>query len=95
MTTLKLYYSNGCHHCKTFHPIWNETCNKLDSINVKHEEIDINKVETSVDGVPTIILSKNGKDIEYTGPRETESILKFIKLQNGGIYKGKIYKLTK
>jgi len=88
--SLSLYYANWCGHCKSFKPTWEEIINDE---NNKHfvnfntvdcsgdkPETSINKTPngTEIDGFPTIIFSKNGRDIVYNGQRSKNSLEEFI-----------------
>ena len=89
-TSLSLYYANWCGHCNKFKPTWEQIKNQLNNSNINVLTIDcsgdsndtsINKTPngTELEGFPTIILSKNNKDIIYNGERNASSILNFIK----------------
>jgi len=88
---LALYFATWCGHCNTFKPIWND----IKSNHENSQFIDFNTIDcssdkpettihktfngTDIDGFPTIILSKNNKDILYQGPRNKKAIEDFIK----------------
>lgn len=85
---LVLFHANGCHHCTTFKPVWEElkkvvppqACDLIDfEASTARQEV----ASQGIAGFPTIRLyldgfpSQNFK--EYQGPRKLENIIMFIK----------------
>ena len=93
-TVLTLYFAKWCGHCNTFKPTWEQIKNDKNNLNY----VDFNTVDcsgdsqetsiqqtpngTDLDGFPTIILSKNGKDKIYNGTRNKKVIEDYIKNNN-------------
>ena len=84
---LVLLHMNGCGHCKTLMPKWNEAKNENDS-NVQMFEYEMNDPKGKelcskhdVSGFPTIIVvdNKGNKLGDYDGERTKEGILSFLK----------------
>lgn len=80
-----LYCANWCHHCKKLIVEWEEVVSKVNELNKtgkyditlkKLEEGEMTEAEKhSVDGFPTIKITKNGKTYDYTGKRTAKDIL--------------------
>lgn len=77
-----VYYFNAewCGHCKQFKPIWTAFCDSLtptDNIITKNVNCDTDKELCSkfkIEGYPTVIIEKNNKIINYSGPRTIEGL---------------------
>ena len=77
------YYMEQCGHCKRFNPEW-ETFVQTYSGNVKLRKVsateagkDLEKYD--ITGFPTIlIVYENGEHEDYTGPRTSEALIKFL-----------------
>lgn len=68
------YYMDGCGHCETFSPLWDEFTSsykgplQFQKINMKDAEDDLKKYE--IDGFPTVVLiDENGNYEHYKGER--------------------------
>ena len=68
------YYMDGCGHCETFSPIWDEFTSsykgplQFQKINMKDAEDDLKKYE--IDGFPTVVLiDETGNYEHYQGER--------------------------
>lgn len=89
--TLVLFYANWCGHCKKLKPTWEEATktaeksgltmvqidvggNDNDSEEITKKNAEITK-KYNIDGYPTIILFKDGRQIPYEGPRTTEGFM--------------------
>ena len=82
---LILFKAEWCPHCKTFLPEWDKLKNELKDF--KFTKIDdsekevlnkYNQKDFQIKGYPTLFLGKNGKYLEYIGPMDKETIVKFI-----------------
>lgn len=80
---ITLYYAEWCPHCKNFMPEWGNLESiidkkKLDIVAKKYEEEEMDDSMKAIasEGFPTIIINKNGKDINYTKGRTAKDILK-------------------
>lgn len=77
---LLMIYSNGCGHCKTTKPAFEEGSKKS---KVPFYVADISKYRNEfekfkVTGIPHIILLENGKEIaKYSGDRSAASFIEF------------------
>ena len=81
-TKIILYYTNNCGWCHKFLPTWEKLKINLsnDYIFEEYECSNINQESCkNISRFPTIIFTKNNKDIEYTGNREYENILNYLK----------------
>jgi len=83
---LKLYYTEWCGFSKRFMPVWEDLERYLtdNKITLEHEKIDCEKNKekcSTIEGYPTVILEKDGKEIIMDGtyPRSLDGILKFLK----------------
>lgn len=70
------FYAPWCGHCKRLAPNY---ANAAKELNLKHniplakvdatEEVSLAK-QFGVDGYPTLLIFRNGKEYEYSGPRD-------------------------
>jgi len=81
-TQIYLFKAEWCGHCKGFKPVWEKIKKEYES---KYEFITIDsdkdkeKIEEwKISGFPTIIKKNNNSAEEYVGPRDEESVVKFI-----------------
>lgn len=74
-----LYYTDSCPHCINFKPVWKSFVSKNMSLPVKFREVDCEKEEADVDGVPTVMYYENGKEEEYRGTRTRKGLEEFIR----------------
>ena len=86
-----LFYVDWCPHCKSVKPEWEKLVKmnntEVNGVNVKVEscECESSEVEkeaardNNVEGYPTIKLISNSESVDYSGPRDAESMEKFIK----------------
>lgn len=91
------FYAPWCGHCIHLVPEWNKLYNQ-NKTNVIIANFDGTKQlpkEVSIEGFPTIILFKNGKQIPYEGERTADNILEFLNknadVQSGGDRTGRRY----
>lgn len=89
--SITLYYANWCGHCHSFMPTWDALKGffKQHGIKAKQYEDKTNPTEiksAGINGFPTIKINKNGKEYEYRGPRDADSIIYELKpdFQMGG-----------
>ena len=82
---LILFKAEWCPHCKTFLTEWDKLQNELKDFkftkvdDAEKEIIDkYNQMDFEIKGYPTLFLGKNGKYLEYMGPMDKETIVKFI-----------------
>ena len=59
-----LYYTDWCHHCKQYMPIWNDLKNKYSNkyifIEYNYDLLDDNNiVKSQINGFPTVHYKKN------------------------------------
>jgi hypothetical protein len=75
---LTFYYTDWCHYCTEFKPIWHLLRNKL---SIPAFEVNCSYMENPpVHSFPTIMLDINGRQIEYVGDRTIEGITDFINI---------------
>jgi len=75
------FYAPWCGHCKKLAPIWDELHTKLseeDVVIAKYDATANENEQVDVKGYPTLKFYKNGKAIDYSGPRTLDSLLKFV-----------------
>lgn len=84
----RMFYADWCPHCQVAKPEFEKLLelNKkgLNGKPIKVEMIDAEKnhemaKEFGVEGYPTIILTKNGKNIVYEGPRTESGFMDWLK----------------
>ena len=77
------FYMNGCGHCKTFSPVWDEFVNNYTGT------LKLNKYETKeaggliqkygIQGFPTVILiDEQGNKKEFEGDRTVQGLEAFV-----------------
>lgn len=98
------FYAPWCGHCIHLEPTWTKLAQRSKNIVIaKYNATDSLPSGINISGYPTLLLFKNGKQIQqYQGSRELEDLEKFVKTmytQNGGSKqnKGKVtlIKITK
>lgn len=93
--TLTLFYNPTCPHCVDFLPIWDGDATDPSSLkfelNKQNIQVNLKKVnvadaanskiavEKGIEGVPTLIFTKDGKDIEFKNERTPSNIAVFVK----------------
>lgn len=107
---LILFFSNGCGHCTSMKPEWNNLKKKLNELQRDLRGVNIVSVNSDAAGeldsewhdyarrVPTIIaVDKKGKKHDYNKERKTEEFVEFMKeiLSNTPQKGGKKRKKTK
>lgn len=79
---LILAYADWCGHCKKFKPTWNEFKKKYNKVcDIREVNADSDKKvaqNLQIRGYPTIMMLKDGKKINYQGPRTMEDLEKFV-----------------
>lgn len=79
---LYLFKAEWCSHCEKFKDTWKKLEKTMSkNINFVTYDSDKNSKEIKqwqVTGFPTIIYRKNDQAIEYTGPRDFNSLVEFI-----------------
>ena len=76
---------NGCGHCEKFTPIWNNftSNNNFPKDNFTKVEASSGNVPASVNGFPTIILTKaDGSEVEFNNERTEEGLNSFLSSNN-------------
>ena len=86
--TLEYYFMKKCPHCVEFNSVWNELSAKIkeENMNIALKKYDLQEksnkekiIKNNVTGAPTIIIDVKGKTTEFTGPRNVDDIVDFIK----------------
>jgi len=80
------FYAPWCGHCKNLEPKYHaaaEEINDNDDIPAKLAQVDATAVnfagDYGVEGYPTMLWFENGDHEKYSGPRETDGIVKWVK----------------
>lgn len=82
-----LYYADWCGHCKTFKPTWEKLKYELDSNGIQYNEYEHTKdkkiiEKENVEGFPTIRIENNGEKEDYSGSRDYNDLLGYLKKKN-------------
>lgn len=92
---LILFSTQWCSVCKVIKPVWDDLKNNINNkdalknIECVNVDCDLDKdesfvfdngVKKQIEGVPTITLRHNNKDIEYNGDHNLDDLLKFVRL---------------
>ena len=84
-STLTYYHMNGCGHCQNFTPIWDNFVNNNNFPNVNFTKVEASSgnVPASVNGFPTIILTKaDGSEVEFNNDRTVDGLNSFLSSNN-------------
>lgn len=77
-----LFYAPWCGYCKQFMPAWNKFEEKMkNKINIEKIDCVENPEQCKkydIQGYPTIKLVNGNKITEFNGPRNVESLIKFV-----------------
>lgn len=81
--SMVLFYAPWCGHCKNMMSDWDALQSKAPKgvkiVKVNCDEHPEVASRHNVEGFPTIVLFKGGKKIYFTGERNLENFLEFIK----------------
>lgn len=81
---ITLYHAEYCGHCLNFLPLWKDLQEDFKSMGVLPVDYECSKNPgkcSKIEGLPTIILTKDNKEHIYplNKPREKNSILNFVR----------------
>lgn len=86
--TVVYFYMIGCPHCEAMRPAWEDAKKKLKGkkMNVMEKESHEVTSEDNVQGFPTIVIRKNGKEVKrIEGERNSSGeILRELGSNTGG-----------
>jgi len=88
-TKVTLYHADWCGHCKHFLPKWDALTSFFTTNNISYENFEDqrNPVEienAGIKGFPTIRITKDDNEYEYTGERTVDAIINEVLPQSGG-----------
>jgi len=88
---IELYYANWCGHCVKFKPTWDKLKVELDKHNISYNDYEDSTMNSqqkgSITGYPTIKITVDNIEKEYSGPRNVSNILSALEVsgtQSGG-----------
>jgi len=79
------FYAPWCGHCKKLAPVWDElagvTKEAVPNLIIAKIDATANSLPdtVSISGFPTLILFKNGQKTIYSGPRDVDSLVAWLK----------------
>lgn len=78
-----MFYAPWCGHCKRLHPVWQELASFFDPSKVSIGQVNCDENDYLKDrfvimGFPTLVFFSKGQMYEYDGPRDFESLKKFV-----------------
>ena len=80
---LRFFYADWCPHCQRVKPEWERLMREYKG-DVKLEAVDCSENRPAiakrlkVEGFPSFILSKAGKNLEYDGDRTASGLMEFL-----------------
>ena len=81
----RFFFADWCPHCRKVKPEWKNLVKKykgdIQLVEVNCTSDEKNKAiaqKYGVEGFPTFMLSKNGKNIEYDGERSSSGLMDFL-----------------
>lgn len=84
---IDLYHTTWCGHCTKFMPTWEKLVEKASKENIITNAHDGDKIseeeKAKVQGFPTILITINGEQHEFTGKRTLDGIFEFIADKSG------------
>jgi len=74
------YFNPGCHHCRSFNPVWKDFSSSTRCASFREVNCSTNpQLCGGVSGVPFIVFSKRGQPpVPFTGPRDKKSLQEFL-----------------
>ena len=85
-TIVTYYYLPECPWCKQFKPKWDAFVALAKKEGIQTAEVDASDSKNQdvvgkkgIKGFPTVLVTKDGKDHEFTGDREAAELMKFVK----------------
>ena len=77
---MRFIYQDDCGHCQEFKPVWEQLKDKYTGQSIVFEEIDNKTLATPFEFVPTLIMEKEGEQLEFKDERSLEKLSKFLEL---------------
>lgn len=87
IVTMRMFYADWCPHCQDAKPGFKQFMSNNNKVikgyKLKTEMVDCDKhqqkaAKFGVEGFPTFILTKDGKNHVYQGARETNAYMKYV-----------------
>ena len=80
---LMLFKAEWCGHCKSFLPVWNTLEHKYKNkytftLYDSEKDTEVFK-KWDINSYPTLIINNKGKILDYTGPRDMETMEELMK----------------
>ena len=80
--TLTLYFAPWCPHSQEVMSVWNELQQTLLGSQISTIKVDCTEkpalIPAFVRTYPTIVLTRNGRNLEYQGRRTLDNLLSFV-----------------
>lgn len=76
-TTINYYFIPGCPYCVQFDDTWNTVQQQMPNVQFKKLDLSTNQYP-HISSAPTIVLSKNGQEYQYSGNRTPQDFKSFI-----------------
>lgn len=80
-----LYYADWCSHCKPVHLYFNDLIKNYPESDIIFNQMEVSEFKSipqiynKISGFPTILIEFNGSELVYSGSRDQESLINYVK----------------
>lgn len=89
--TVTYFFLPNCPHCKDFRPEWDKYVTQAKKEGVQTREVDGSDPKNAttvsqkgIKGYPTVLVTKDGKDVEFDKERTSDALAQFVKALGSG-----------
>jgi thiol-disulfide isomerase/thioredoxin len=82
-TLVTLYHMVGCGWCQKFKPEWEKFKDMAQKAGIQTKEVEASEdpsliEKKGIQGFPTVRVEKNGKEVDYSGDRTAQDLMKYM-----------------